>query len=105
MIWLSVKRDAFIDNSFDLHHKSLYLKPRLIFGGITRTDATHRTALDTVDDEGTVAEQYVRVGSFGRAPGGVEDCRLTNRCTRTYFSLPAATQNMPVSSGVRSIEI
>lgn len=35
MIWLSVKRDAFIDNSCDLHHKSLHLKPRLISGGIT----------------------------------------------------------------------
>ena len=34
-IWLSVNRDCLITLSLYEHHKSLYLKPRLFFGGIT----------------------------------------------------------------------
>ncbi|WP_198324837.1 PIN domain-containing protein [Marinobacter nauticus] len=36
MIWLSVNRDFFICRSFCDHCKSLYSKPRLFSGGITK---------------------------------------------------------------------
>jgi len=35
MIWLSLNRDFLIALSFFEHHKIIYSKPRLFFGGIT----------------------------------------------------------------------
>ena len=74
MIWLSLNRDFLIALSFFEHHKSLYSKPRLFFGGIT-THGQKSAFLAACDILATSADTFILTAMKGAALGAVHAMR------------------------------